>query len=169
MALHNNGSGSGGNIVLSNIAPTADGVGDTRESDAGSFNEASRRDHVHPIEFIQNPPTFPGLLVTGSAASDGAETMATTYTTEETVTYRGDKPIIANIGEWTIVTAPVVAGYILTDFYGEPYSDDGMGATPGFSGGDSRNVSWHRTTYYDAVYRDNLSHYISFKAEYRLN
>lgn len=167
MALHN--GGSGGSIVLSNIAPFPDGVGDTRDSDAGSYNEASRRDHVHPIEYIQSPPAFSDVLIVGAASSNGAPTMATTYTTEETVTYRGDKPIIADIGEWTILTPPVIAGYILTDFHGEPYSDDGMGVTPGLGGGDSRNVTWHRTTYYDTVYRNGLAHYVSFKAEYRLN
>lgn len=155
---------------LSTVAPPADGVGDTRAGSAGTQLQAARRDHVHPIEFIQAPPAFGDLLLTGNMSSAGAISMAATYTTEETITYRGQKPVTANTGTWSIATPPALAGYILTSFEGSPYSPSGMdNAAAGPAGGGSRDFNWMYTTYYDNVRRNALAHNLSFKAEYRLN
>jgi len=155
---------------LSNVAPPADGVGDTRAGAAGTQLQAARRDHVHPIEFIQAPPAFGDLLLTGQLSSAGAIAMAATYTTEETITYRGQKPVTANTGTWSIATPPALAGYSLTSFEGSPYSPSGMdNAAAGPAGGGSRDFNWQYTTYYDNVRRNALAHNLSFKAEYRLN
>ena len=155
---------------LSTVAPPADGVGDTRAGAAGTQLQAARRDHVHPIEFIQAPPAFGDLLLTGQLSSAGAIAMAATYTTEETITYRGQKPVTANTGTWSIATPPALAGYILTSFEGSPYSPSGMdNAAAGPAGGGSRDFNWMYTTYYDNVRRNALAHNLSFKAEYRLN
>lgn len=155
---------------LSTVAPPADGVGDTRAGAAGTQLQAARRDHVHPIEFIQAPPAFGDLLLTGQLSSAGAIAMAATYTTEETITYRGQKPVTANTGTWSIATPPALAGYALTSFEGSPYSPSGMdNAAAGPAGGGSRDFNWQYTTYYDNVRRNALAHNLSFKAEYRLN
>lgn len=155
---------------LSTVAPPADGVGDTRAGAAGTQLQAARRDHVHPIEFIQAPPAFGDLLLTGQLSSAGAIAMAATYTTEETITYCGQKPVTANTGTWSIATPPALAGYILTSFEGSPYSPAGMdSAAAGPAGGGSRDFNWMYTTYYDNVRRNALAHNLSFKAEYRLN
>lgn len=155
---------------LSTVAPPADGVGDTRAGSAGTQLQAARRDHVHPIEFIQSPPAFGDLLLTGQMSSAGAISMAATYTTEETITYRGQKPVTANTGTWSIATPPALAGYILTNFEGSPYSPSGMDSpAAGPAGGGSRDFNWMYTTYYDNVRRNALAHNLSFKAEYRLN
>lgn len=155
---------------LSTVAPPADGVGDTRAGSAGTALQAARRDHVHPIEFIQAPPVFGDLLLSGNLSSAGAISMAATYTTEETITYRGQKPVTANTGTWSIATPPALAGYALTSFEGSPYSPSGMdNAAAGPAGGGSRDFNWMYTTYYDNVRRNNLAHNLSFKAEYRLN
>ena len=155
---------------LSTVAPPADGVGDTRAGSAGTQLQAARRDHVHPIEFIQAPPAFGDLLLTGQLSSAGAIAMAATYTTEETITYRGQKPVTANTGTWSIATPPALAGYTLTSFEGSPYSPSGMdSAAAGPAGGGSRDFNWQYTTYYDNVRRNALAHNLSFKAEYRLN
>lgn len=155
---------------LSTVAPPADGVGDTRAGAAGTQLQAARRDHVHPIEFIQSPPAFGDLLLTGQMSSAGAISMAATYTTEETITYRGQKPVTANAGTWAIATPPALAGYLLTSFEGSPYSPSGMdGPAAGPAGGGSRDFNWMYTTYYDNVRRNALAHNLSFKAEYRLN
>lgn len=155
---------------LSTVAPPADGVGDTRAGSAGTQLQAARRDHVHPIEFIQAPPAFGDLLLSGNLSSAGLVSMAGTYTTEETITYRGQKPVTANTGTWSIATPPALAGYTLTSFEGSPYSPAGMdSAAAGPAGGGSRDFNWMYTTYYDNVRRNALAHNLSFKAEYRLN
>lgn len=164
-----NGIASAPLTILASTTPLADGVGDTRTGAIGASLLAARADHIHPITAIVTPPAFTDLLLSGNMTSAGAYSSSGVVTTEETVTYKGQKPVTANTGTWSIVNPPALAGYTLESFEGSPYSPSGMDTAAGVAGGGSRDFNWQYVTYYDNVRRNNLAHNLSTKAVYKLN
>jgi hypothetical protein len=164
-----NGIASAPLTILASTTPLADGVGDTRAGAVGTSLLAARADHIHPITAIVTPPTFTDLLLSGNMTSAGAYASSGVVTTEETVTYKGQKPVTANTGTWSIANPPALAGYTLESFEGSPYGTAGMDAVAGAAGGGSRDFNWQYVSYYDNVRRNALAHNLSTKAVYKLN
>lgn len=164
-----NGIASAPLTILASTTPLADGVGDTLAGAVGTSLLAARADHIHPITAIVTPPTFTDLLLSGNMTSAGAYASSGVVTTEETVTYKGQKPVTANTGTWSIANPPALAGYTLESFEGSPYGTAGMDAVAGAAGGGSRDFNWQYVSYYDNVRRNALAHNLSTKAVYKLN